>query len=100
MQPPAMKKLQRIPGIGEKMSRMLWDVGIHSIEKLKGQNPEMLYEKLMKTKGAQVDRCVLYIFRCAVYYASHTKHDPHLLKWWNWTDQKIRLGLGQETRLE
>ena len=33
------------------------------------------------------DRCVLYAFRCAVYYASHTTHDPNLLKWWNWKDR-------------
>jgi hypothetical protein len=27
---------------------------------------------------------VLYVFRCAVYYAGHREHDPELLKWWNW----------------
>jgi hypothetical protein len=34
----------------------------------------------------QIDPCVLYVFRCAVYYASHEVHDPDLLKWWNWKD--------------
>jgi hypothetical protein len=24
------------------------------------------------------------VFRCAVYYASHTAHDPRMLKWWAW----------------
>jgi hypothetical protein len=33
-----------------------------------------------------VDRCVLYVFRCAVYFASEAEHDPELLKWWNWKD--------------
>jgi hypothetical protein len=32
---------------------------------------------------------VLYVFRCAVYYASHEVHDPELLKWWNWKDRAL-----------
>ena len=36
--------------------------------------------------AVQVDRCVLYVFRVAVYVAStpEEKRDPNLLKWWNW----------------
>jgi hypothetical protein len=36
-----------------------------------------------------MDRCVLYAFRCAVYYASHDVRDPKLLKWWNWKDREL-----------
>ncbi|MBC8473125.1 MAG: pathogenicity locus, partial [Planctomycetes bacterium] len=32
--------------------------------------------------------CMLYVLRCAVYYASNTEHDPDLLKWWNWKDRE------------
>lgn len=35
-------------------------------------------------RGEPQDRCLLYVFRCAVYYASRAKHDPEVLKWWNW----------------
>jgi hypothetical protein len=38
--------------------------------------------------GAHVDRCALYVFRCAVYFASEAKPDPELLKWWNWKDAR------------
>jgi hypothetical protein len=31
---------------------------------------------------------VLYVFRCAVYYASNSVHDQERLKWWNWKDAK------------
>ncbi|NMB56563.1 pathogenicity locus, partial [Candidatus Beckwithbacteria bacterium] len=31
------------------------------------------------------DRCLLYVFRCAVYYAKGGR-DPEKLKWWNWKD--------------
>jgi hypothetical protein len=51
-------------------------------------NPESLYSDLCQQVGQHVDRCVLYVFRCAVYFASETKHDPELLKWWNWKDEK------------
>jgi hypothetical protein len=27
---------------------------------------------------------MLYVFRCAVYYASNETHEPERLKWWNW----------------
>ncbi len=37
-----------------------------------------------------LDRCVLYVFRCANYYAAHKRHDPELLKWWNWKDEKMQ----------
>jgi hypothetical protein len=36
-----------------------------------------------------VDRCMLNVFRCAVYYASNDIHDPELLKWWNWKDKSL-----------
>lgn len=29
-----------------------------------------------------------YVFRCAKYYAVNSEHDPELLKWWNWKDEK------------
>ena len=39
-------------------------------------------------QGVKVDRCVLYVYRCAVYYAntSPDERKPELLKWWNWKD--------------
>ena len=37
--------------------------------------------------GVVQDRCLLYVFRCAVYYASAQKHEPEKLKWWNWKEK-------------
>ncbi len=78
--------LQKIPGIGPNMEGDLISLGVNKISDLKGKNPEELYQKLMKNVGAHVDKCVLYVFRGAVYYAENTTHDPKLLKWWNWKD--------------
>ncbi len=63
------------------------DIGITCINDLKGKKPEDLYNRLCEFKKTNVDRCVLYVFRCAVYYASNSRHDRDLLKWWNWKDE-------------
>ena len=36
--------------------------------------------------GQQLDRCVLYVYRLAVYYAEHETHEPEKLNWWYWKD--------------
>ncbi len=85
-----LKKLKRIPGVGKSVAEDLWELGMRDPKDLKGRDPEELYERLCEQAGAKVDRCMLYVFRCAVYYASHKEHKPELLKWWNWKDQKGR----------
>ena len=46
-----------------------------------------MYQNLITLRGHHIDRCVLYVFRCAVYFASHSTHEAKLLKWWNWKDK-------------
>jgi hypothetical protein len=82
----ALKQLETIPSVGKSIAKDMRNIGIRSVDDLKGKNPEKLYKKLCDYKAAPVDRCVLYAFRCAVYFASNTEHDPRLLKWWNWKD--------------
>ena len=83
-------ELLTIPGIGKSISRDLLDLGIRRVSDLKGRDPERLYKKLESLRGAHIDRCVLYAFRCAVYFASAPKPVPALLKWWNWSDTSMR----------
>ena len=76
--------LERIPGVGpNKISKDLKELGIHRVSDLRHQDPEHLYQALRNLKGKTIDRCVLYVFRCAMYFADHEHHDPELLKWWN-----------------
>jgi len=82
------KQLEQIPGVGRKIAQTLREIGIRSADDLKGKNPEKLYQKLCRYKANPVDRCMLYVLRCAVYYASNTEHDTELLKWWNFKDGK------------
>jgi len=79
--------LESVPGIGPKMAADLRTLGILSVADLKGRDPEQLYRALEASVGCHIDRCVLYVFRCAVYYASSEERDPEKLKWWHWKDR-------------
>jgi hypothetical protein len=81
------KRLQAIPGVGKSLSKDLVDLGYQTVEELKNENPEAMYHNLCRLRGHHIDRCVLYVFRCAVYFVNHTEHKPDLLKWWNWKDK-------------
>jgi len=83
-----VKKLMVIPGVGKSIATDLLSIGIKEVSDLKGKNPEDLYNKSNRFAGVVQDRCLLYVFRCAVYYAENTKHDSEKLKWWNWKDKK------------
>ena len=80
-------ELQTIPGVGPSIARDLRKLGVRRVSDLKRRKPENLYKKLCTITGERQDPCVLYVFRCAVYYASNERHDPELLKWWNWKDR-------------
>ncbi len=86
---PAITDLQRIPGVGKSVEQDLLKLGFHSVADLAGADPEVMYHDLIKMKGRHVDRCMLYVFRCAVYFAGERRHDPELLKWWNWKDSAL-----------
>jgi len=81
-----IKELVKIPGVGKVIANGLWNIDITSIEELKDKKPENLYEKVCAFKGEMIDKCVLYVYRCAVYYGSNDIQDSELLKWWNWKD--------------
>ena len=81
--------LQTIPGIGPSMAQDLRDLGFYRVSDLKGQDPELMFKRLKLMHGINIDRCVLYVFRCAVYFANEDKPEPELLKWWVWQDRKL-----------
>ncbi len=83
----AISDLQQIPGVGSSIAKDLIKIGIKSVRDLKDNDPEKLYQELETIEG-KTDRCVLYVFRCAVYFASNDTHDPDKLKWWVWKDRK------------
>ena len=85
------REFQKIPGVGKKMSLDFVELGYRTVDDLVGESPETMYQNIMALRGMHVDRCVLYVYRCAVYFASNSSHDPELLKWWNWKDNKSEI---------
>ncbi|MFC1660119.1 helix-hairpin-helix domain-containing protein [Gemmatimonadota bacterium] len=80
---------QVIPGIGPSLAKDLRDLGYEEVADLIGQDPEAMYSRLARVRGERQDPCVLYVFRCAVYFASCEDPDPGLLKWWHWKDRRL-----------
>lgn len=79
--------LTEIPGVGTRIAAVMEALGIREVSSLRGRDPEELYLKECLMKGYQEDRCALYVWRAAVYYADHETRDPKKLKWWYWKDK-------------
>ena len=82
----ALKDLRRIPGVGPSLAQDLHDQGFRRVDELKGCDPQAMYDRQEEIQGCHVDRCWLYVARCAVYFAETPNPEPDKLKWWNWKD--------------
>ncbi len=89
-QNPELKALMLIPGVGKSIAMDLYKLGIRQLDDLKGKNPNQLYEQSNRLAKTVQDPCLLYTFRCAVYFAETEVHlqEPVKLKWWYWKDGK------------
>lgn len=81
--------LQSIPGVGPSIEQDFLDLGIGAVAELAGRDPTQLYAQLCELRGERIDRCVLYVFRSSVYFASEAEHEEALLQWWNWKDEAL-----------
>lgn len=77
--------LQSIPGVGPRTAEDLRALGIQGVDDLVGQDPERLFARLCAVQGGRADRCNLYVYRCAVYFAEGGRASE-LLEWWSWKD--------------
>ena len=84
----ALRDFRRIPGVGPTIAEDLWGLGMRSVADLRGGDPQALYDRLCEIQGMHIDRCMLYVLRCAVYFASEPDPDPDKLLWWNWKDPR------------
>ncbi len=82
----SLRELRTIPGIGPSLALDLYSLGIRRIADLKAKDPEKLYRQLERRTATKQDRCVLYTFRCAVYFAETKNPRADRLRWWNWKD--------------
>jgi hypothetical protein len=84
-----LRELQRMPNIGRSIAVDLWDLGVRRQSDLIGRDPQALYDELMAQRGAYIDRCQLYVFRAAVYFAETQPPAPELVAWWEWSDKAL-----------
>ena len=98
MKQAGSKGLQEIPGVGKSIEADLQRLGIHRIAQLRGRKPQTLYELMMEQQGCHIDRCMLYVLRCVVYYAEGGR-EPDKLLWWNWKEEFLPTR-AQRTRRE
>lgn len=82
----SLRELRTIPGIGPSLALDLYSLGIRRVADLKAKDPEKLYRDLERLTASKQERCVLYTFRCAVYFAETKRPRPEKLLWWNWQD--------------
>ena len=82
-------RLEILPGIGPNLAKDLMELGFNDPSDLRGRDPEAMYTDLCDLRGRQIDRCVLYAFRCAVYCSNSEEPEPGLTKWWNWKDRTL-----------
>lgn len=75
-----------IPGVGKSIAGDLYNIGIRQVNDLKGKDAVGLYNQSNRFAGTVQDRCLLYVFKCAVYFAETPSElqDKEKLKWWNW----------------
>jgi predicted RecB family nuclease len=84
----SIKELSTIPGVGNSIANDLWNINIKRISDLENLSPEYIYNLSNQRAGRVQDRCLLYVFRCAIYFINTPKklQESDKLKWWNWKD--------------
>lgn len=82
--------LRSIPGVGPNIEQDLRNLGYSTLESLRGADPEEMFQRDCRLKGFSEDRCQLYVYRLAVYFAEQEHHDPEKLKWWYCKDHSPR----------
>jgi hypothetical protein len=81
--------LQSLPGVGPASAADFRLLGINTPAELAGRNPQQLYDELCALTGQPQDRCVLYVFRCAIWVVENPDHpDKTLRNWWAWKDRE------------
>ncbi|WPX96835.1 helix-hairpin-helix domain-containing protein [Candidatus Bandiella euplotis] len=78
------KELLNLKNVGKAMLRDLELLGITSVQQLKTQNPDSLYERIQKITGTKHYPCVWDVFAAII----HEANTGEKLPWWHFS--KIR----------
>lgn len=85
-----LKGLQQLHGVGPSIAADLLALGLCTAADVAKVDPQAGYQRLAAAAGGKLDRCVLYVLRCAAHHARCLEEGrtvaPGLEKWWNWKD--------------
>lgn len=86
-----LSEFRQIPGVGRNMEAHLLALGLTNLGELAAQSPEELYTRSCLMFGQPLDKCVLYVYRCAVYYARTPapRREAEKLRWWYWKNHTL-----------
>lgn len=84
----ALAEFQQVPSIGHKLAeKLVHNLGVCSLEQLKGANPAELFDRLEVGLGCWTDPCVEDQIRCVVHYAEHPESQR---QWFDFTEERKR----------
>jgi hypothetical protein len=89
---PDDRSLGDLEGIGPAMLSDFRLLEVSDVGTLARQEPQALYDRLCRLKGARQDPCVLDTFRCAVEQARDPGLPAPQRKWWWWSRLRLRQG--------
>ncbi|QQR53713.1 TfoX/Sxy family DNA transformation protein [bacterium] len=81
------KELLSLKNVGKAVLHDLELLGIHSIEQLKTQNPDDLFEKLQRITGSIQNPCVWDVFAAII----HQANTGNALPWWYFSKLRKRI---------
>lgn len=79
-----MSDLQALPNVGPAIARKLVQLGITDEKDLRGQDPDLLFERLCALDGRRHDPCLLDTFTAVVDHADGAPARP----WWHYSRQR------------
>ena len=77
-------ELTDIPNVGPAVARKLGQLGIGSLDDLRGQDGEQLFDRLCELDGTRHDPCLLDTFVAVVAYADGGPARP----WWEFSRER------------
>ena len=92
LQAQGMAVFGQLRGVGPGIAGKLRELGVESVVELAAADPDALYDRLCRLRGCHIDRCVCYVFRCAVYQAAVEAPDAARCDWWTWKDPDEAVG--------
>ena len=82
------RKLGDLVSVGKAFLRDFEKLGIKSVEDLKNETADNLYERLCQITGQRQDPCVHDTFRCVIEQAKNPNLPKEKCQWFYWS--KVR----------